>query len=345
MTDDVNDRLQEQLLGYALGALDESEQRELEERLAQDPALRQQLEAVQQSLEPLAECWEDFDPPAGLVERTCDYVAAEASRLNRVIPGQLCGLPACAPEAADSRSRWRLLDWTVMGGICLAAAAIFFPAVVNSQFLARMNSCQNNLREIGMSLAHFAEIPGRGYFPAVPRSGPQACAGIYRPTLVDQRFLTDERVAVCPGSYYREELLARSAPTLEELDRATGLQLRELQRLAGGTYAYVLGIQVNGELRPVLSRHRAHFAILADSPVEPFGLPTHGRGRNLLFEDLQIRFVSSLQDAGLVDDPFVNRYGDLEAGCDDNDAVLGPSSIPPLRTPPDNPRVISIDSR
>ena len=65
----MNDRLKEQLIGYALGALDENELREVEQRLSGDAELRRELEAVQSALEPLADAYEEHEPPAGLADR------------------------------------------------------------------------------------------------------------------------------------------------------------------------------------------------------------------------------------------------------------------------------------
>jgi hypothetical protein len=64
-----------QLLGYLLGALDDNEQRSVEARLEYDAEWRHQLMHWRQQVVPLAALRPDFEPPAGLAERTCRYVA------------------------------------------------------------------------------------------------------------------------------------------------------------------------------------------------------------------------------------------------------------------------------
>lgn len=324
----MNDRLQEQLLGYALGALDDAEQREIEDRLSTDPALRRELESVQQSLEPLAEAYVEYDPPAGLAAQACEYVAEEALRLRQVQPGR-----AGAVGGFESRSRWAFADWVVTGGICVVAVALFFPAVLNSRFLSRVTVCQNNLRELGTSLSQYSEYLGDGFFPAASTEGNRAFAGIWRPILLDQGFLTDPSLALCPDSALAQNGVAIPAPNLQEIDAASGSRILLLQRFAGGSYAYTLGVILNGRHMPIRNMRRPHFAIMADSPWEPLGQQTHRHGRNILYEDQHISFVSDLSEVRLVDDPFFNHYGRCEASFDVNDAVLGPSDFPPVRTP------------
>jgi anti-sigma-K factor RskA len=153
----VDDRLREQLVGYALGALDDTEQSEIEQRLSVDPELRRALESVQQSLEPLVESYEEYEAPPGLAATACGYVAEEASRLDSIQPGL-----SRAHDALHARSRWALADWVVMVGICAAALCLFFPAIANSRFLARVTACQDNLRQLGTSLVQYSEYAGNG---------------------------------------------------------------------------------------------------------------------------------------------------------------------------------------
>ncbi len=78
-----------QLLGYLLGTLDDNEQRSVETRLRRDAERRQAARRKRQVV-PQAAWRPDFEPPAGLAERTCRYVAE-------------CRLSA---PAESSLSRW-----------------------------------------------------------------------------------------------------------------------------------------------------------------------------------------------------------------------------------------------
>ena len=75
----MNDRIREQLLGYLLGALDDDGRIEVEQQLAVHSEWSDELESLALSLEPLAETYEEFEPPAGLAEPS----AAIASVLIR----------------------------------------------------------------------------------------------------------------------------------------------------------------------------------------------------------------------------------------------------------------------
>jgi anti-sigma-K factor RskA len=72
------DCVREQLLGYLLGALEESERAWLEEQLANDPELRKELALVRIELESLRPRRQQFDVPFGLATRTCECVFSHA---------------------------------------------------------------------------------------------------------------------------------------------------------------------------------------------------------------------------------------------------------------------------
>jgi hypothetical protein len=322
----VNDQLREQLIGYALGALDPTEQQELEQRLSSDPALRRELESVQRSLEPLAEGYQDHDPPPDLAARACAYVADETERLNLVQPGRLT-----ETGGFDTRSRWALADWLVLSGICAAAVLLFFPAILNSRFMSHVTVCQDNLRQLGTALVQYSEYLGDGYFPMVPAEGNQAFAGIYASKLQDSGLLTNVRVLVCPDSKLADEIAQFRVPTGSQIDSASIPEILVLKRLTGGSYGYSLGAMVDGQYRPIRNLGRATFALMADSPMTSWSQPPHRHGRNILYEDLHISFVSDCPSVPMADDPFCNQFGFCEAGVGPHDAVVAPSDCPPIR--------------
>lgn len=336
----VNDQLREQLLGYALGALDAEEQREIERQLADDPQLRRELEAVQSSLEPLAEACDDvdLDPPAGLADRACSYVASEAQRLGWQPGSSGVVQPAAGGRATGAvtrgvlewKNRWTLADWVVASGVCACAVLLFFPAILNSRAMSRMTVCQNNLRDLGTSLVQYSEYVGNGCFPSVATEGNQSFAGVFAPRLKDCDLLIDDRQLVCPDSALAEQAEQFRVPTITEIDNASGPQVWVLQR-CGGSYAYNLGVIVQGRHLPIRNLARPTFALMADSPGGSWGPVAHGRGRNILYEDLHISFVSDQPQVPLADDPFCNRFNRCEAGIGPNDSVVAPSDCPPIR--------------
>jgi len=325
----VNDRIREQLLGYLLDALDDAERSEVEQQLEVSPELRTELESLALTLEPLAEAYEEFEPPARLAERACFLVAACTS----VTPTGNGLQPATRAEVRG-RNRWSMADIVIMAGICLAGAMLFFPAISQSRYAARLQACQNNLRELGFALVDFSEKAGQGRFPEVPTKGNRAVAGIYAPVLIDAGYLTDESRLICPSSPLAQREVNWTMPTLEDIDRASGRTLVQFQQSIGGSYGYNLGIVENGRHRAPRNLGRTQFAIMSDAPsVELAGhrsVNHGGRGDNILYEDGHIRYVVDATTAG--DDPFLNRLGWMEAGLDINDSVVAPSFTPPFVT-------------
>lgn len=325
----MNDRIREQLLGYLLGALDDVERLEVEQQLAANPDWNDELESLALSLEPLAETYEEFEPPAGLAERTCSLIAGRST----VTPAGRSLHPATHSEVRG-RGRWSIADVVVMAGICLAGAMLFFPAISQSRYAARLQACQNNLRELGFALIDYSEKAGQGHFPEVPVEGNRAVAGIYAPVLLDAGYLTDERKIICPSSTLAQQTEAWKLSSLDEIDRASGRKLLLIQRSIGGSYGYNLGVVISGRHRAPRNLGRTHFALMSDAPsLQLAGLRSTnhgGRGDNILYEDGHIGYVVESHAEG--DDPFVNRLGWREAGIDANDAVVAPSFAPPFVT-------------
>ncbi len=325
----MNERIREQLLGYLLDALDDDERIEVEQQLAANPELHDELESLALTLEPLADTYEEFEPPAGLAKRTCSLVAA----CTAVIPAGRGLHPATRAEVRG-RNRWSIADVVVMAGICLAGAMLFFPAISQSRYAARLQACQNNLRQLGFALVDFSEKAGQGHFPEVPVEGNRAVAGIYAPVLLDAGYLTDESNIICPDSALAQRHDAWKVPTLAEIDQASGRTLVLIQRSLGGSYGYNLGVVIDGRHRAPRNLGRTHFALMADAPslqLAGHRSTNHGdSGDNILYEDGHIRYV--VESAVEGDDPFANRLGWMEAGVDVNDSVVAPGFAPPFVT-------------
>jgi hypothetical protein len=331
----VNDPIREQLIGYVLGALEGAEHQYVEQQLGTDPRWRQELEAVQRCLEPLAEAYHEHEPPPDLAQRACRFVSLESERLKVTRPRHAAGTRTGAqetPYGGEMAGRWRMADWVVLAGVCLVAMSLFFPALMNSRFSARLTYCQGNLRELGISLAQFSDTTQQRFLPAVPESGNRAFAGFYAPTLKDSGFLTESRYVICPEAAPARDAGSFRIPSTVEIDTASGDQILLLQREAGGSYAYTLGHMFGGRHVTPRNLQRAYFALMADAPSLEFGrFAIHGKGLNILYEDGHIEFVVDWgkQRAANADNPFCNRMGRVEAGMDINDAVVAPSYCPP----------------
>lgn len=328
-------RFREQLLDYVLGAVDEAECAEIEQRLEDDPNWRAELRQIQQALEPLSELSEEVDPPSELAERTCSLVNSRAEA-DRICPASVGLTSALRGEygVLSSTGQARIGEFVVTAGILLALAMLFFPAISNSRELARSTQCHNNLRRIGVAMSAYCDLTGGNYFPSVPSQGNRAFAGVYGPTLFDGGFLVDPQVLVCPSSDLAASGGTFVVPSLDQIDAAAGGDLIVMQRWAGGSFGYNLGYVQNGQLQPAQNMGRAHFAMMADAPaitLAGYERPSHGaQGINLLYEDGSVRNLVDDLASHQLDHPFRNHFGAVEPGVNEEDAVVAPSYVRPF---------------
>ncbi len=334
--------MREDLLGYLLDALDDDERLRVEEALSGDVQLQHELEALRERLAILeTEDADQDEPPAGLVGRTCTVVEAYKERQLVSLASAARTQPAATsrgrfserPERGSGARRWSLIDAVVAGGIVLALAMLFFPAIANSRFQSRIASCQHNLQHLGRTLNDYSES-SRGFFPRIPLEGNRAVAGLYAPILVENQYLTETDVLVCPGSRLADNLSLWRVPSLQEVDQARDRQLRDLQRTMGGSYGYTLGYLENERYQTPRNEGRACFAIMSDAPsmhLQGRRSENHGGyGQNVLFEDNHVEFIVNCV---AYDRLFVNRDGYAEAGLDKADSVIGSSAAPPFVEP------------
>ncbi len=323
----MTDPEREQLLGSLLGALDEDEQAALDAQLENDAEYRKELALLRRRLEPLAALRVNYDPPPGLAERTCRFVAAHlASPAPACKKAQSPGCPAQLGRAHDEIGHGH------GGHRAVAAALLIFPAVANSRFSARCAACQDNLHELGTALAQYSQTNG-GYFPAVPTQGKLATAGIYAPVLFQNKLINDVSRFVCPDSRLAAQRNSFRIPTYSELELAPSSKVVDLRPTLGGSYGYNLGYTRDGSYYPTKNLYRDNFAIMSDSPSDR---PDHqsenhgGLGQNVLFENGSVKFLTQSKPEGSNDDIFTNDAGLVAAGLQQNDSVVGASQTAPI---------------
>lgn len=317
----------EHLIGYLLGALEPDQCARIERELERNPQLRRRLRELDDQLHAMRPAeFEDFDPPAGLSEKTCDTID-EYEKIHQARPS-VVSHGRCSESRGSS-----FVDVAVAGGVCLAISLLFFPTIVNSRFEARTKACQNNLRQLGAALELFNR-DHNDQFPVARRQGNGACAGYFAPRLKDCGLLDEPEILICPSSSFARDVDDWRVPTCDEVDRARGQHLILLQSTMGGSYAYTLGYTADKELQPTRNLRRPDFVIVADSPNRESaaqGSPNHGtRGQNVLFEDFSVRFVSTSSVGKFDDSYYLNRHGQPRAGVDIDDCVVGSSSTSPL---------------
>lgn len=319
----------EHLLGYLLGALDRAEQDEVESQLDQDPELREELRRLEACVGRLGldAAPHDYEPPAGLATRTCRFVAAHA---EAVITTRAALVPY--GEVAARRFAWS--DLVVAAAVLIVAASLFFPAVSHSRTHAQMAGCQNHLRLIGVGYHEHANVDPHDSFPAPAPSGNRGVAGVVPVHLAHGGFVTTPDVFLCPSTWRKWRDEPYYLPTVEELDTAGDPVLAILHRTMGGDYGYVMGYIENGRLQKVCNSRRSHYPIVSDapSPTNPERLSdNHGNlGQNFLFEDGHVKLIRDLSSPHLPDHPFFNREGEVAAGSNCDDPVLGGSPDRPI---------------
>jgi len=345
------------LIGYLTGALDPEERQQIEQRLQHDAQLRDELRKLADAMAPLDEIEPtEHTPPPGLCSGVFDLIdAVESSRelnpetsagaggnkshthdANAIVNAdQQPGLPqpsAGTLSGGSSRARWAVFDVVALTCVFIAASTIFATGIASSHYQARIAGCSNNLRTIGFGLGDHATVH-EGRLPRIPMEGKMNFAAIYGPLLVEQEFLLTPESLICPGS----ELACRKSkwrqPTCRELERAIGVELVMMQRDAGGSYGYTLGYLIDGKYHPTRHEGRTHFALMADMPSAHLAArqsSNHaGRGQNVLFDDLSVRFVTCA--GASCGDPFYeNRHGLAAAGADHEDAVIAGGATSPL---------------
>lgn len=158
-------RNREQLLGYLVGALEDSERREIDERLEQDLVLREELAEVEELVQPLRSARRRYAPPSGLAARTCRLIdlfssptpkerTAAAKRPSRPRARRMTS-DTVPPTAAAS---WNWADVFVASCVAVAVVFLAFPFVHQSRLNSRLVACQDNLRNWGVNLASFHEL-------------------------------------------------------------------------------------------------------------------------------------------------------------------------------------------
>lgn len=317
----VSAREQELLLGYLLGALEETEARELEGLLRTESVLRRELERLRACLEPLAADKNEPAPP-GLAARTCEFVA------DQLRP--MAGGAASASLGCDAPATWTLRETVVAAVLLISASMVFFPAVGFSRFHAEVVGCQNNLRHLGNSLVHYAEYNG-GHFPAIPLHGKGATPGFYAAVLRDCDMLDDGNCMVCPSLQPFDDC-REPVPTAEQFRLANSAEQIRLQNLLR-SYGYTLGVSTDGKWAVVRNLRRSTFPLMADAPSSDLsGQPSrnHGdRGFNMLFEDGRVQFFCKIPPMFGQDNCFLNDGNTVAPAWHVYDSVIAPCSAPP----------------
>ncbi len=342
--------MREDLLGYLLGALEPHEARRVEALLRTDPALRDELAAVERLLRPLDDSASIPEPPPlGLIERTLANLPPLPPMES---PSQPTAGSARTPlptlgmtREPSTRPARRWADWAAGSVAAAVLLSLLLPTLAEGRFAARRNACQDQLRRFGTAITQFVMLNQQQRLPSVAQSGPEAFAGVYAVRLLDAGLLDDPSMRWCPSFSVdqrpftdRDLMGSDGLIDSQNLFTATQDELLRWQQRAGGDYAYSLGVIEGDHYATPRYEARSSFAVMSDAPITSLidtairseQLGHDGRGMNVLYEDGRVQFVSLKSLQSLPDHPLVNDRGQVEAGVDLDDAVLAPSWRPPF---------------
>ncbi len=319
--------LDENLIGYLLGALDEDTRAEVEAQILGDLDARCRLEQLQLTLEPLGADKVDMAPPKDLAVRTIARVA-EYYSLN------LARAPEAVARSTPLASRWRRADFVVAAAVVLLALVVGVPALLRLRgpsMGAALAECKNNMRVLNVGLQTYKDIHHE--FPSVVVEKPRDAAGMVVPILADAGAVLEPASLCCPGS-----IPGVACPmTLEQLRALNPDEFSQQASNLIPSYAYSLGHrdEAGAYFGPMVPEgmQASDFPLLADAPPADGGLGNSnnhgGTGQNVLFADGHVRFVS-LRTIGLHnDDIYRNKANQVAAGLDPCDPVLGSSAAKP----------------
>ena len=311
VTSNWGNPMRENLLGYLLGAVEPEERIAVEQNLAQDARLRDDLDLLRTSLAPLDGEPGHHEPPKGLAQRCCEFVFS-----RDIMPARLS--PATSNETLRPRHRWSRLDLAVGGAIAAAVAVLILPAIYQSRLQSQVTACQNNLKDIGLAMSGYSERHD-GYYPAVRPGDRLNAVGMWAPVLEDEESPLRGPAIFCPASDVDANF---SMPRLDALDHMSKAEFDAIAPRLGGSYGYTLGYRVGGNYKTQQNQHRKVFAVMSDAPGRGgTNSPNHGGGgQNVLYDDSHVHFQNGTQIGP--DDIFHNARGEIAPGAHSNDAVI-----------------------
>ncbi len=337
----MTQRVEQQVLGYLIGALDDAEMESVTKRLRTDPDYRRAWQEARRRLGKLKQV-DLTDPdvavPRRLTKRTVDLVMERAQK-SGPLAARMRGMSPVVPTRGGSSSfsgrgqggyRITWADMAIVGMVVLIAGLILAPALQSMRAQARLTACQNNLHNVGMALGQYSQ-KNRDLFPEVPSDGKLATTGIFASVLARDGLLTEPRWLLCPESNMATVKEFHVA-SIDDLMSASGQQEMEMKNLLGGSYGYSLGHMENGRLAPTCNRSRDYFAIMADAPsaTRPNRQSDNhaGLGQNVLFEDLHVKFLATTHADNNLDDIYENDNHQVAPGVQCDDAVIVGSGTP-----------------
>ncbi|MEN6450707.1 MAG: hypothetical protein ABFC96_09465 [Thermoguttaceae bacterium] len=314
--------MNQQLIGHLLGALDDDEQQWLEARLEHDEERRRALVAWRRRLAPLDALRPDFEPPAGLAERTCRLVAAFGPPPARTPSPVMAMSPAPVSSGYVPQFGWA--DVTAIGAVLMLALFLLLPAINGSRFYARVASCQDGMRQFGLALADHGSRQ-RAILPRLAAHGQLTEAGMLAAVQLREQFGPNAGAGLCadcwlasqggePNASFFRPSRGVAFPGPARLTPAdVTASPRPLSRPTDDLVGDWAGTWRDGTQRGIGHEPPIAEALLADAPsamlpdqsVEYHG----GLGRNLFYADGHVAFVSNKTEPSQATDRPTGGFG------------------------------------
>ncbi len=335
----------EELIGYLFDLLDPDDRAAITARLNADPELASRLDQMRADAAPMlsvmeAEREEPPEPRAGLALRTIGVVArhvvATEPRPTRTdaaestvaaflhdyteAPEELDfdhgmrakvsssheARPAPPTDGPEFRSGVRLrADVLVAACIAFVGLALVFSGLAKARHDARVLTCQNSMHTLYNGLASYADSDPQRRYPQIG-SPTYPTADMFAASLTDLGYLPAGYAPVCPSGPDSPAY----AYTLGF--RGPNNQLLGLRRPSGDPDAG------EGALMPIAADYPSDSAAPGSGPLSP-----HNRSMNVLFVGGNVRLTTSPYIGPRGDDIYRNYYGNVAAGANPCDAVLG----------------------
>lgn len=312
--------MNEDILGYLFDALEGDDEARIEKRMDQDPEFRKRVEELRRLTLPLAED-DCIEPPPGLADRTLRFIQAA----NTPAPSPL----AAREWAPEPRTAMRPLDFAISACLLGIAALLVFPAIASIRGDHARIRCTNQLRELGISLAMYANQES-GLLPFVDAEGPMSYAGAFTVQLKARDLIPNEQLLVCPSANSSLVKVPSLTEYIEEM--ATPEKAAKERRYMSGSYGYALGFRQNG-MHKGLTISLNTQPVLSDRPpraeeIRFTNSPNHqDRGQNVLYAGGNVRWLPCRVFGR--DDLFRNNACQIGAGVGPHDTVIGVSEASP----------------
>ncbi len=351
---------QEDLLGYVLGALDAQEARDLEEQIDANPLIEEQLLEIRSAMAPLDSL--SFGEPGhrpGLARRTCELVAnlkhnkqelfedsnaigeifgaSNSNSIREIFDDRPAAESELQPASVFSQITDRLVHPAsisridVLAGIAIMAifASILLPAISQSRFNGRINSCKHNLREVGTAMLVYTDLHSGRFVNVAGADVDSSTTSMLAPALKGRGFIPDDSLFSCAGLAQMEP---PRIPTLQQVRSATGAQLEVLKRRMGGDFGYSLGFFDGKKYSAAKNDGSSHTVLIADMPSADMpgrSSRNHGgKGQNCFFADGRVQFITA---HAIGDDAiYENDLGIVGPGVGERDNVIAPSHLPAI---------------